>query len=790
MLDDLRSTVRTLRREPAHTAAAILTLALGIGCTSAIFSVVEAVLLRSLPVPHAERLVELWEDQPKVPNASLSAPDFRDLKAETRSYEGMSAFMREGFRLTGLDRPERVVGSETDAGFFAVLKTAPLLGRVYGPGSAGEVVLSERIWRRIFAADPGVIGRTITLNGEPRTVIGVIPSAAALPPSSELWVSSTTEFPLLPGFRAAVSSRGSHYLRGVARLRPGASISRAQAELDSIFARLGVEYPDTDKDHRGRVGSLQERLIGKVRAPLLVLMGGVVLVLLIACANVGSLQLARAAARERDLAVRVALGASRGRIVRQLVVETMFLSVLSGAAGIAAAYWGVPALVGLAGPALPRGSAVSLDTTVLAFALALSLATGVASGLVPALLVSRHDAVAALRTGAGVGSHARFRAALVVAEVALATTLLAGAGLLLRSFERLSAVDPGFQPNGAVVLSLSRPEQGAAEFYAELVRRISVLPGVRAAGATRNLPMSGSNVNGDIMLEGRPADAGEFITESQVVAGNYFQAMGIPLRRGALLDERTVKSGEDVAVVNEAFARRFFPGEDALGKRFSHDVNDKNPHWVRIVGVVGDVHQFELGRTPEPEVYQPIEQSPSVSMTLVVRSDLPLASLAPSIGREIAALDPDQPVTGMQTLEDRVRSTLDQRRLSALLLSIFSGSALFLTVVGLYATLAFSVAQRTREIGVRMALGARVERVVRLVVGQGMRLASMGAAIGILAALILGRVIESLLYGVGTHDAITFTAVVAVLLGSAFFACWVPALRAARVDPVVALHAE
>jgi putative ABC transport system permease protein len=684
-----------------------------------------------------------------------------------------------------------VVGSETDSDFFAVLKTRALVGRVYGPGSTGEAVLSERLWRRIFGADPAVVGRTVTLNGEPRTVVGVIPSRAAYPASHELWISSADEMPLLPGFRDSIKSRGSHYLNGIARLRADASVSHAQAELDAIFARLGAAYPETDKDHRGRVASLSERIVGEVRTPLLVLMGGVVLVLLIACANVGSLQLARAASRERDLAVRVALGASRGRIVRQLVVETMFAAVLSGALGIAVSYWGVPALVGLAGRALPRGSAVSLNTTVLAFAVGLSMVTGIASGLIPALLVTRHDAIAALRSGAAVGSHARFRAALVVAEVALATTLLAGAGLLLRSFDRLSSVNPGFQPKGALVLSLSRAEQGAVEFYEELMRRLGALPGVQAAGAIRYLPMSGSNVNTDITLEGRPARSGEFITEVQAVAGDYFRAMGIPLRRGEGFADRGRKGAEPIAVVNEAFAQRFFPSGDALGKRFANGAGGSDPLvWTRIVGIVGDVRQFELGNPPEPEAYFPIAQSPSVVMTLVVRSNLPLASVAPAIAREIAALDPDQPVTGIQTLEERVRSTLDQRRLSALLLSIFSGSALFLTVIGLYATLAYSVSQRTREIGVRMALGARVERVVRLVVGQGMRLAAIGVAIGVAAALLLGRLIASLLYGVGSHDVATFAGVVVVLLGSAALACWVPARRAARVDPVVALHAE
>src|SRR2546423_2845774 len=605
MLGDIRHAVRRLRKQPGYAAAAILALALGIGSNTAIFSVIQAVLLRTLPVPHPELLVGLWEDQLQIPNASLSAPDFRDLRAQARSFESISAYVGTEFRLTGLDRPERAIGSETDGAFFEVLQAAPLLGASYRPGSSGEVVLSERLWRRVFGADPGIVGRALTVNGDPRTVVGILPQRSAVPARHELWVSAGGEMPILPGLRKIVPIRGSHYLRGIARLRPGVTVARAQAELDGISARLAIEYPPTNKDHRVRAGALQERIVGQVRTPLLVLLGGVVLVLLIACANVASLQLARAASGARDVAIRVALGASRGQIVRQLLVEALVVALAGGALGLAAAFWGVRALVALAGPSLPRGSEVSLDVAVLAFTLALSSAAGIAAGLVPALLASRAESVAALRTAAPAAGHrSRLRSALVTGEVALAVMLLVGAALLVRSFERLRAVDPGFRPEGAMVLPLSRPERGAAEFYAELVRRVSALPGVRAAGAIRNLPMTGSNVNGDITLEGRPARAGELITEAQVVAGDYFGAMGIPLRGGRSLEAQDTAQTARVAVVNEAFARLFFPGEAILGKRFSEGAGDSDPpRWARIVGLVGDVRQFELASPAKPEVY-------------------------------------------------------------------------------------------------------------------------------------------------------------------------------------------
>jgi putative ABC transport system permease protein len=794
MLRVLRHALRRLRHQPGYVAAAVLALALGIGCTTAIFSVMQAVLLRTLPMPHPERLVSLLEDQPSVSDASLSGPDFLDLRAQVRSFESVSASFGMRVVLTGVDRPERVIGAETDADYFRVLQASATIGRLYGPGSSGELVISERLWRRIFAADPRAVGRTLSVDGEPRTIVGVLPSGSSVPARYELWYSAVRELPSMPGFPQGLSMRAEHYLEGIARLRPGVTLAQAQAELDGLSSRLAAAYASTNQDHRFRARLLQERIVGDVKRPLWILLGGVVLVLLIACANVAGLQLARAAAAERDLAVHAALGASRGQLVRQVLVESAALALAGGALGVAASWWGVKALVALAGPALPRGSEVGIDLPVLLFAIGVSMAAGIAAGIAPALLASRTDSMAALRTGAtATGRRSRLRDALVTGEIALAVMLLAGAALLIRSFERLRAVDPGFRPEGALVLPLSHAEKGAEEFHAEVARRVSAIPGVRAAGATLNLPMSGSITASGISLEGRPARNGEYVAQTQFVSGDYFRAMGIPLRRGRYLTANDTAWSARVGVVNEAFARKFFPGEEALGKRFSYGATESGtPTWVEIVGVVGDVRQYGFSEAPGAEVYYPLGQAPAraVEMTLVIRSDLPLASFLPSLRTEIASLDPDQPLTGLQTLESSVSATLDQRRLSTWLLSLFSAGALLLALLGIYATLAYSVAQRTREIGVRMALGARAEGVVRLVIRQGMRLAALGATLGVLLALLLGRVIEGLLYGVGPHDPATIAAVAVLLLGAALLACWIPARRASRVDPLIALRAE
>jgi putative ABC transport system permease protein len=795
MLDDLRLAFRRLRHRKGFAAAAVLALALGIGCTTAVFTVLQAVLLRALPVPEPEKLVSILQDEPDLPHAPISGPDLRDLRHQARAFESLSAVSSMSMRLTGLDRTEVVIGVQTDGEFFRALRAMPLVGRLYGPGSSGEVVLSESLWRRMFGGDAHAIGRTLSINGEPRTIVGVLPAGSEVPAQRDLWASSLRDLPVLPGFLEGLTMRDARYLEAMARLRPGVSLAQAQAELDAISSRLGDLHPATDKGYRFVAGPLQARIVGNTREPLLLLLGGVLLVLLIACANVAGLQLARGAAAERDFAIRAALGASRGRLVRQLLVESVVLAGCGGFLGVLASWWGLKLLVGLAGTSLPRGSEVALDLPVLLFAVALSVAVGVASGLAPSLLASRAGSLMALRaSGATPGQRqARLRGALVSFEVALSVMLLAGAALLIRSFERLRAVDPGFRPEGVVTLPLSHAEEGAVAFHAEIAKAVAALPGVVASGAVLNLPLGGGNMSGDVTLEGRVPRAGDFIAGIQVVAGDYFHAMRIPILRGRALSDADTRSSQKVAVVSETFARRFFPGQDPIGKRFCYGVPESGARdWITIVGISGDVRQLNLAQDPQAAAYYPIDQAPTppVEMTVVARTDIGVPAFVRALKAEIAPLAPDQPLERARPLEETVAATLRQRQLSMVLLSLFSASALLLAVLGIYATLAYSVAQRTREIGVRMALGARASGVVRLIVLQGMRLALLGAGLGIAGALALGRSLSGLLFGVGAHDPATLAAAALLLLAAAFLACWIPARRAARVDPLVALRAE
>jgi putative ABC transport system permease protein len=789
-------------RRPGFAAAAVLTLALGIGSTTAVFSVLHGVLLRPLPIPAPQEVVSLWDDQPGFPDGPFSGPNLRDLRDQARSFESISSYVTMRARLTGIaaaaaqgvgDHPEAVNAAQTDATFFHVLRASPRLGRLYGPGSAGEVVLGEAFWRRVFGADPQVVGRTVSVDGEPRSIVGVLDGQASVPPQTDLWVSTVRDLPALAGFLEGLTTRDANYLQAIARLRPGVTLTEARGEVAAISARLEQTYPATNAAHRFRVDSLHNRLVGDAREPLLLLFGGVVLVLLIACANVASLQLARGVAAERDLAVRAALGASRGALVRQLLVESTVLALIGGALGFALSWWGVKLVVGLAGTALPRSAEIGVDPAVLAFATLLSAAAGIGSGLVPALLATRAASLAALRSAAVGHRHAGVHGVLVTAEVAFAVMLLTGGLLLLRSFERIRAVDPGFRSEGVLVLPLSHGEAGAAEFHAEIARRVAAIPGVHASGEILRLPLANSTMAGDVTPEGRPPHEGDFIAGIQVVSGEYFRAMGIPLLHGRTLTAADRKDAQRVAVVNETFAKRFYPGQDPVGKRFCYGIADANTRdWITIVGVTGDVRQVSLAREPMPEAYYPVAQSPTppLDMTLVVRTDLGIAALLQALRAEIGPLVPDQPLVSARTLDETVAGTLRRRKLPMVLLSIFSASALLLAVLGIYATLAYSVSQRTREIGVRMALGARAESVVRLVVTQGMRLAVAGVVLGLAGAWALGRVISGLLFGVGAHDPATFALSAATLLGAAFLACWVPARRASRVDPQVALRAE
>ena len=800
LLIDIKLALRRFRQRPAFTLAAAFALALGIGSTTAVYSVLQAVILRPLPFRNPDQLLLLAETQPAVPNASISAPDFKDWREQAKTVD-LASFTGDGFNLTGRDRAERLIAAITDASFFQVLGARMALGRPYQPGATREVVLSDAVFRRIFGGDPKIVGTAITLNGNSYLVDGVLAKEQAYPPWAEAWAAPEPgrDLPLLAGFDPkTLQDRGSHYLRAIGRLKGGATLQTAKTELEGIGSRLEQAYPG-NKGHRPLVNDLQSILVGPIAPSLWILFGGVMLVLIIACANVAGLQLAQAASRQREIATRMALGASRGQLVRQLLAESMLLSLLGGALGLVFSLWGVSALTALVGRGLPRAGEVSIDWSVLAFTAAVSLTAGIAFGLAPALLASRGGNLTALKDASPAGfGRARLRSGLIVAEVALALVLLAGAGLLMRSFLALRSVDPGFDPENVLTARLARSsatgEQSVA-FFEELLRRVSGLPGVRAAGAVKYLPMSGSNTNSDISIEGqgKASENDRRITEFQLIAGDYFKAMGIPLFAGRIPGPQDgAKGAPKVAVINRTMAQRYWKGEDPIGKRFSQS-DDGGPGdggWIEVIGVAGDVRQFALGTPPRPEAYLALSQYPIAAMQLAIRASGDLGALAAGLRREVTALDPDQPLWSVTPLEQILGQTLQARRASTLLLGIFSGLALLLSVLGIYAMMAYAVVQRTREIGVRMALGAQAAGVVRLVVRQGMRLALLGVVIGVPAAVALAQIISTQLYSVRPIDIPTYFTTSAVLSFAALMACWMPARVAARVDPVIALKAE
>jgi predicted permease len=774
-MNELRSALRRLRKQPAFSLLVILVLALGIGGTTAIFSVVEGVLLRPLPFPRPDRLITLAEVQPHVKNASLSAPDFVDMREKIAGFESASSFIGRSVNLTGGDKPERLVAAQTDGGWFDTLRPHFQAGRGYSRGEAQEVVLTAAIAHRLFSG--GAVGGTMTLDGEPYTVVGVVDQEARFPLWAELWMLAVDEPPRFAGVGV---SRDDHYLRGLARLKPGVSLKQATDQLDALSLALDQAYPNTNHLHRFVFETMEENLFGNVRTSIWMLFAAVMAVLSIACVNVANLMLGRAVARRREMATRAALGASRRQLLQHLLAETILLALPGGALGVLLAWIAAPALAGA--QHLPRAADLSLDPAVLAFAFAAAIVSGFASGLAPALIAAGANQMDVLRDSMPSGRH-RLRTALVVAEVALSCALLACSALLGRSFEKLARVDPGFDTAHAVTMRIGRPLSGEFKaFFPELLRRVSALSGVKAAGAIMFFPYSGQNRNWAIVVEGRaPPSPNDQISELQVVAGDYFGAMGVKLRDGRQLREN---EPAPVVVVNEAFARKYFPGERAIGHRVHLDGDTAT---YEIVGVVGDVHQVSLAEPVRPEWYEPFQQSPQRSMSLVVRGDGPLVK---EVAAEVAALDPQQPVYGARPLDEVLSDSLAQRRVALSLLGVFSTAALILSALGLYGVISLSVEQRRREIGVRMALGAEPRGVVRLVVGQGMRATAFGVALGAAMALALAPLMRSLLYGVGTIDPLSLATSGLVLAGAALLACWVPARRASATDPAIALKSE
>lgn len=805
LIQDLRYGVRMLLKQPGFTVIAVIALALGIGANTAIFSVVNAVLLKPLPFADADRLVIVYESnlQRGSTRSSASYPNFADWREQNHVFERMSSYHTSDFVLTGEGEPARIQGATVNADLFPLLGVAPILGRSFlpeedKPGDTGRVVmLSHRLWQTRFNADPNVVDRSVVLGGKHYTVVGVMPEGFQFPIGSDpvdLWSTVSVDSGMF-------EQRGAHYMRVIARLKPEVTLAEAKAEMDGIAANLERQYPDENTRRGITLVPALESMVGDVRPALLILLGAVGCVLLIGCANVANLLLARATTRHKEMAIRSALGASRGRVVRQLLTESVLLSMAGGALGLLVAMWGTDVLVSLSRDDLPRAAQIGLDGRVLGFTFLVSIITGVVFGLVPAIHSSRTDLNESLKEG-GRGStegarRNRLRAVLVVSEVAIAIVLLAGAGLLIQSLRRLQQVNPGFNPHNVLTFSLGLPEvkykpDQQVEFYRQLMTRINSLPGVRSASAVMPLPLGGDRMRVTFETEGRPIAKGELpATEIRTIGLDYFKTVGIPVTAGRDFTERDDKKAPAVLIVNEAFAKQFFPGEDPIGKNIKPGItaDDNAPPMREIVGVVGNVKHMSLSAEVDPEAYEPHAQL-TFDMAVVVKTDADPHSIAGAVQGELRAMDKDLPAYNFRTLDEYLSASVAQPRFNTLLLALFAGMALLLTAVGLYGVMSYSVNQRTHEIGIRMALGADRGDVLKLVVGQGMTLTAIGVVVGLVGAFFLTQLLQSLLFGVSATDPMTFAAIAVLLAGVAMAACFVPARRATKVDPMVALRYE
>jgi predicted permease len=799
---DVGYALRRLRRAPAFTLVAAATLAVGVGANSAIFSVIHAVLLKPLPFGDPDRLVrvsQVWKGKPSV----YSPQNFLDLEAQAQSFESLVALDGGGVTLTGRGAPARLEGAEVGARFFDVLRVPPALGRGFAagenePGHGKVAVLGHRLWSDRFGGDPGIVGSTVRLNREPYVVVGVAPAGFSYPEGAEVWM------PLEYDTIFRTKSRGSWFLEIIGRLKPGISVQRARQEVATIAARLEHEYPDMDAGVGATVTPLHEAIVGDVRPALLVLLGAVGLVLLIACVNVANLLLARGVARETELAVRSALGAGRGRLLSQLLTESALLALLGGAAGTFVAWLSLDALLALQPQGVPRLAEVRIDRTVEAFAALLSLLTGLLAGIVPALDMARRATSQALREGArGVlGVHgSRLRSGLVVGQIALAMILLAGAGLLMRSFVRLRHVDPGFASANALTFRLSLPEAAYAQdsqraaFFDELLPRLAALPGVRSAGAVAGLPLGGSRFNLSFEVEGRPplSPAEQPSMEVRVATPDYFRAMQIPVRRGRGFQAGDVDGAPAVALLSESAVRKFFPNEDPLGKRIVlgwRRPEGKPRAGGEVVGIVADVKEQGLAIENAPEIYLPYAQLPIMSMDVVLQTAVRPLSLQAGAQAVVHALDAELPIARVRSLEDIVARSISEPRFYVLLLASFAAMALLLAALGIFGVMSYAVVQRTREIGIRVALGALPAELVRSILLEAVRLAAVGVGAGLAGALALSRVLERLLFQLSPNDPATLAAVGVLLTAVAVLASYLPARRAAAVDPLIALRSE
>ena len=806
LIQDVRYATRMFASHPGSTAVAVIALALGIGADTAVFSVVNSVLLRPLPYPKADQLVFLWNRYPQgalEARNPLAAPEVMDVASHRDIFQSVAALRVTDFNLSFDGVPERVQGARVTRQFFSVFGVKPSIGRTFRPeddqpGGEHVAVISHGLWQRRFGGDSGVVGRKVLLNGEKYTVIGITPHTFRFQQRTELW----TPLALGPE-QLKTEARGLQYLPTEARLADGVSTAEAQARIDRMTAELAAQHPTYYPGAgawRMVIERMDEWMVKDVRDILWVLQGAVVFVLLIACVNVANVMLARAAARQREIAIRAALGAGRARVIRQLLTESVLLSLFGGALGVLVAMWGVDALKLLQPAGLPRAGEIDIDAGVLGFTFIVSVTVGIIFGVAPAYHALRTDIGESLREGGRPGVSSRFRQrvnrVLVTSELALALVLLIAAGLMFRSLHRLSGVDPGFEVENLLTARVSLPErlyprERATEFFTEALDGIRALPGVEAAGATHALPMSNSSSSGTFEREERPVARGTLGPDADLrfITPGYIEAMRIPLKSGRLFTQEDCTVGPRVAMIDETLAKAYWPGENPVGKRITREDRERN-EWITIVGVVGFTRHRDLAGPVRGVIYQPATQDGPSVMTLAIRYTGDKAPLIEAVREEVRRIDRNQPVWDVRTMEERVATVLEQRRYLATLLGIFAALALLLAGIGIYGVMAYAVAQRSHEIGIRMALGARREEVVRMVVRQGLLLVVVGVIAGIAAAVAVTRVLGRLLYNVAATDPWTYVSVSAVLAGTALLASWIPARRATRVDPIEALRYE
>ena len=805
LAQDLRYALRMYKRNWGFTLTALLVMALSICATVAIFSAVNTIVLRPLPYKNPDRLVVVWGNQAKTPKVPASPADFVDWTRQTTTLEGLTAYSGQSFNLTGAGDPERIEGAVVSPNFFQLLEMQPLLGRVFNETdqqSSGNrlAVIGEGLWRRRFGGQNSIIGSRLLLNDESFQIVGVMPRDFQFPDRVDLWVGPKQQVPEppvnLPG--NVLELRAARYLGTVARLKPGIKLEQAQTDMSAIAERLAQQYPDSNQDHRLKLVPLQEEIVGNVKPVLLMLLGATALVLLTACSNVGNLLLGRAITRRKEISTRLALGASRLRIAQQVLTESVLLSLVAGAVGLLLAKFAIKALIAIGPATIPRAAQISIDGTVLWVTLLISILTGISFGLAPALQSRTTNLTDALNEGArgssaGPGQH-RLRSALVISQVALSFALLICGGLMFKSFYRLQNVNLGFDPDSVLTMQISLPRSKYADpklvtqFYKETVQRVGALPGVKSVGAVSKLPLTGTGISGGVVIEGRPDNPSEqLMMDRRVITEDYFKTMSIPLKQGRFFTSSDW-GNPNVVVINETGAKRYWNGENPVGRRLRFE--EAEDSWVEIVGVVGDVRQANIEAEPKPELYIPYFQRPSHNMTVVAKLNSAATPSAGSFRSEVTAVDRSQPVYNIRTMDQVVDEALAQARFSVVLLGIFAATGLMLAAVGLYGVMTTSVANRTHEIGIRIAVGARPSTIIRMILVQGAVPVLIGLGLGLFLAFALTRSLGSLLFMVPSADLSTYLIASAFFVLLMFVASLIPAWRASKLSPTLAIREQ